>query len=306
MNVTLSQLRVFVTLCDTLHFRHAAQRLSVTQPAVSKELRALEKTLGLRLLSRSSVGTTLTEEGRQIEPLARALVTQVATLESRAAEVRRQSNRQVTIAASPSIVNRILPETLRQVDDMEMGIGILALEVETGEVVDAVDGGRADIGIGHHLSEPTRAIKRHIGDDELRILVSPALVHADRRSIDMARLANVPLLLWPRERNPAYFDAMLEACRVRGLDPLVLTGTSRISGSWSYFLDDARAFALAPLDFAEQEAGAGLVSIALQPPAQIPLEIVWREGNAAVNDVLEIILAVTADRRRRRPPIAGM
>ncbi len=302
MMLSLAQVQVFVTLCDTLHFTRAAERLSISQPTVSKEIRALERALGVRLLARSPAGTTLSEAGERLAPQARAVLREASTFEAMAAEVRRRFRRQVTIAASPSIVNRILPDTLREVDDHQLDISLLALEVETGDVVAAVDGGRADIGIGHHLVDPVRATKRRIGDDELRVVVSRHLAPAGRQTIDLRQLDNVPLLIWPRERSPVYHDAMLDACRSRGLDPLLLTGTTRISGSWSYFLDDARAFALAPQDFAAHEAGGNLAALSMEPPAYVPLEVVWREGNAEVDQILEILWALTKDRRAGTGP----
>lgn len=45
MKVTLEQLTVFATLCQTLHFTRAAERLGLTQPTVSKEMRTLERAL---------------------------------------------------------------------------------------------------------------------------------------------------------------------------------------------------------------------------------------------------------------------
>lgn len=301
MKVTLAQLQVFVALCDTLHFTRASEQLGISQPTVSKEIRALERRLGVQLLARSSGGTTLTPAGNALQAHARSVLAETQLLEAAAETERRTSRHQVTIAASPSIVNRLLPETLRTVDDQQLGVTVRALEVETGEVVDAVDSGRADIGIGHHLGEPTRATKRRLGHDELQVLISRSLVPRDSTTADMKRLNNIPLLIWPRDRNPVYYDAMVDACRDRGLEPLLLTGTTRISGSWSYFLDDARAFALAPRDYAAHEARGTLISLSMDPPAFIPLEVIWRaKGSSDVEEILAILWELT--RNRRNPP----
>lgn len=298
MKVTLAQLQVFAALCDTLHFTRASQQLGVSQPTVSKEIRTLEKRLGIRLLARSSGGTTLTPAGNALQPHARSVLAEAQLFEAAAETERRTSHRQVTIAASPSIVNRLLPETLRRVDDQQLGVTVWALEVETGDVVDAVDSGRADIGIGHYLGEPTRATKRRLGHDELQVILSRSLVPRDSTTADMKHLNNIPLLIWPRDRSPVYYDAMVEACRDRGLEPLLLTGTTRISGSWSYFLDDARAFALAPRDYAEHEAHGTLIPLSLDPPAFIPLDVIWRvDTSTDVNEILAILWELTHNRR---------
>lgn len=291
MNMTLSQLRAFEALAQEGHFGRAAAGLGISQPTLSKEVRRLERNIGVALFVRSPAGTTLTPEGERLRAHVAAVLERLRRLEDAASQFGAASRLRVRIAASPSVVNRLLPELLRTIDDADTGLEVQVLEVDTGEVLRTVEGGRADIGIGHLLGEPTAARKRGLGGDELRVLLHRSLM--PRAAADLGRLANVPLLLWPRENSPDYYDLIIGACRSRGLEPLVLSGTSRIGGSWSYFLKDARAFALVPADFAAREALSPLVSLPLEPPATIPLEVVWRRHPAAAG-VLEPLLALRA------------
>ena len=58
-----AQLRCFLTVADTLNFARAAEQLHITQPAVTQQIKALEKELGVRLFHRSTHSVRLTEEG---------------------------------------------------------------------------------------------------------------------------------------------------------------------------------------------------------------------------------------------------
>ena len=297
----MSQLRAFDAIARTLHFGRAAEWLGIAQPTISKELRRLERTLGVRLFNRSAGGTTLTPAGERLRQPAAAVLAQLLAFDTAAAAVNREWAGVVTVAASPSVVNVLLPDLLRAVDYQQLGLTVQALEVETGEVLGAVESGRADLGIGHLLGDATHAVKRSLGRDEIHVLLHRRLSRGNK-NVDLGRLANVPLLLWPRERSPLYYDFLMDICRQRGLEPLVLTGTSRISGSWRYFLEDARAFSIVPADFAHQEVRAAVAARRLEPPAYLPLEVAWnKNASADVMRILGVLVELTQDRREPGP-----
>src|SRR3990170_974224 len=66
MDLDLRKLRYFVAVADRLHFGRAADDLHIAQPALSRQIRALEQDLGASLFTRDSHGVTLTDAGRQL------------------------------------------------------------------------------------------------------------------------------------------------------------------------------------------------------------------------------------------------
>jgi len=88
MDLDLRKLRYFVAVADKLHFGRAADELHIAQPALSRQIRALEQDLGTQLLTRDSHGVMLTDAGRQ-------LLTDAGPLLASAHAVRRR----VTVAA---------------------------------------------------------------------------------------------------------------------------------------------------------------------------------------------------------------
>lgn len=81
---TLRQLQCLATVADTLHFRRAAERLNLSQPAVSAQVAQLEEQLGVLLLERTRRRVLLTPVGREVAARARAILRDVADLEEAA------------------------------------------------------------------------------------------------------------------------------------------------------------------------------------------------------------------------------
>ncbi|MEU7208385.1 LysR substrate-binding domain-containing protein [Streptomyces sp. NPDC044989] len=73
-DVHVRELRYFVTVAEELHFTRAAERLYVSQPALSKQVRALERQLGAELFRRDPQGVALTEAGTALLPHARRVL----------------------------------------------------------------------------------------------------------------------------------------------------------------------------------------------------------------------------------------
>lgn len=287
MRFTIRQLEVFVTLAQTEHFGRAADFLGLAQPTVSSDLRSLERALGLQLFNRSRAGTTLTTAGADLLPQAQAVLSQAQKMQTLAASWAHGST-EVRLAASPSLINRLIPTVLQEVAGSHPHLQVITVEVPTGGVHSAVAEGTAEVGLGHFVERPAGTTRGTIGHDELRILAAPQVL--DDEPVDLNRLSARRLLLWPREQNPEYYDAIVAACRSRGWDGDVIETPTRFTGPNSYRLTSGEAFSIVPADFA-LTAPATLASRPLSPVALVPLHALWREPvGDGVRSVLQVLL----------------
>ncbi|WP_162621758.1 LysR family transcriptional regulator [Microbacterium suaedae] len=86
MDITLHQLRCFLAVADERHFARAAQTLRMAPSSLSHQISGLERELGRRLFERTSRAVTLTDDGRDLLPLARGAVSAVRSIETWAGE----------------------------------------------------------------------------------------------------------------------------------------------------------------------------------------------------------------------------
>lgn len=109
----LRHLRYFVAVADELNFRKAAERLNVTRPALSKQIKDLEEETGLHLLERDTVSVALTDAGSVFLAEARAILSDVENAVALAREAQDGRRGELRIGSAGQIAASFLPEALR-------------------------------------------------------------------------------------------------------------------------------------------------------------------------------------------------
>lgn len=293
MDVSLRQVEVFAAVAHALHFGKAAEALYTSQSMVSQEIRRLEDRAGALLFDRSTRRVALTPAGEALLPAAEALLAASREFAIAARLAAGLDTTLLRLAASPSAMNDLVPRALRRSEEALPHLTIEDIAVETGEVEPALLAGDADVGIGRFLDLPAGYRVETVREEEVLVAMSAAHPAAASRHVRLDRLSELPLMLWPRERSPRYYDVILDICHRRGLDPIVLVSQPRIIGSRSYFLSENRAFTL----ISASAASALPLDIAVRPlaePATLPLEVGWRAADPrpAVARLVEVIRSV--------------
>ncbi|WP_329043030.1 LysR family transcriptional regulator [Streptomyces sp. NBC_00178] len=163
---SIHQLRLYLALSEELHFGQAAARLFITQPALSQQIRELEKRLGVRVVERTSRALTLTDEGQALLPEARAAVAAVDRLRRVADAQLRQTSRRLivgTIGAEASMTHtravlRLLkerhPATTLDLVNLSFGDHMGALAQQEVDVIFLRPPVTDDIELHHLATEP--------------------------------------------------------------------------------------------------------------------------------------------------------
>ncbi|MGW7657571.1 LysR family transcriptional regulator, partial [Streptomyces tendae] len=111
--IELRHLRYFLAVAEELHFGRAAQRLNIAQPALSQQIRQLEKIVGVELFRRTSRSVRLTDAGATFQPRARDLLGRLAADLDEAGRVGRGEAGRLDVAFITS-ATAIVSERLRE------------------------------------------------------------------------------------------------------------------------------------------------------------------------------------------------
>jgi DNA-binding transcriptional LysR family regulator len=143
----ISQLRCFVAVAEELHFSRAAERLNMTQPPLSRQIRLLEHSVGVPLLERSSRAVTLTAAGKSFLPEA----TRILRLAQEAAVKARRSARgeqgTLSIGFSSASGYSLLPAVVRAIRQACPDVALNLKELVSTAQVEALNAGEIDLGL---------------------------------------------------------------------------------------------------------------------------------------------------------------
>lgn len=215
----LRHLKYFVAVADEQNFTRAAEKLHISQPPLSRQIQDLEAELGLPLFERGSRPLRLTEAGRFFYGHATRMLEQAAQAVRTTRRIA-QVDRRLVIGFVSSTMYGALPQLVRLFRAARPQTELALLEMSTVEQLDALKGGRIDVGYGRiRIDDP--GIKREVLREE-RLVAAIPMGHELSFSdgvvslLDIARYDN---LVYPREPRPSYADQVLSLFRDLGLEP---------------------------------------------------------------------------------------
>jgi DNA-binding transcriptional LysR family regulator len=270
-DVELRQLLYFVTVAEELSFRRAAERLHIVQPAVSQQIRRLERDLGVRLFHRSIRTVRLSAAGERLLPEAIAALAAAARVQEVADGIATGVDGILRIGTSQGLGDR-LDQVLEQ---LRVPVRLHALDLD--DRLTAVHRGELDAAFVRVLTTAPHVTLVPVWSDPLVAAVPAAHPLAARPTLRLADLADLPLRLAPREHNPPFHDLIMRAVgpaqRVMPFttlqDTLAEIGTGDPSWTVLYAaaaeITPVRRVAFRPLD--EPEA---ITSLAVPPGPATP------------------------------------
>lgn len=148
MSISIPQVRGFLTLAEHLNFRRAANRLNITQPALSNQVKALELTLGVRLFVRTTRSVELTEEGTRFFRSSRRALAEFDAAISRMGVPDDAGRGFVTFACIPTVAGHAFPRIIRQYIKQHPQVTIEMLDLATAGMERKILDRDVDFGVG--------------------------------------------------------------------------------------------------------------------------------------------------------------
>lgn len=289
----LRQLRYFVTVATELHFGHAADRLQITQPALSKQIVALEQELGVMLLQRTKRSVELTPAGQVFLTQSQQLLAQADTAVQLTQRTARGEVGQLTIGFTETAAHSVLPQLVRDFRQRYPQVEIIMCDLSTEAQVAALNQEMIDIAFLHPPIDARGLCVHDIFEEQFMIVLPLGHPLAKQESVTVEDLAEESFLIHPRHEGPILYEGFLQICRAAGFQPKIaqelLSLQTRVclvsAGIGITFVSD-RLQALVGTE------------VICRPIANCPMQLqfaaAWRENHA--NPTLTAFLSILHDR----------
>lgn len=279
MNVTLRQLQAFRQVAEQASFSKAAERIGLSQPALSATIRKLEETLGVRVFDRTTRQVVLTAEGEELLKLATRMVDEFEAVAGDLQDYLARRRGRVVVAALPTAAAVVLPPVIARFRAANPGIDIRMHDGLHDAILEQVRSGAADFGITVEPRDREEFRFEPLLADRFVLVCRPEHPLAGRTGVTWAEMAAYPTVAM--SRTTSVRQLMDLACAQAGVAIQPLYEASHLAtigglvgaGSGVAALP---SLALPLLSF------AGLASVPLEAPVmERGIGIVLRAGRTA-------------------------
>jgi len=228
--VQLQQLSYVLAVAEERHFTRAAATLHLAQPSLSRQIRLLERELGVLLFNRGPGQglVTLTAEGEALLPFIRRVLADVEATSDEARALAGMTRGRLSIGATPSLITRVLAPALVGFHASHPGIELLVVEAGSRQLVHQLASGEVDLALVVLPINDPGVATRPLFDDPLVLAVAPDHPLAGRARVKVSDLNELPLVMF---REGYDLRAVtLAACRDAGVEPRLVSQGGEMDG----------------------------------------------------------------------------
>ncbi|MDQ2727079.1 MAG: LysR substrate-binding domain-containing protein [Actinomycetota bacterium] len=296
MGFELRQVRAFLAVADQLHFGRAAGQLNISQPALSQQIRLLERDVGAPLFIRTSRMVELTPAGRALSEAAPLVVLEAERAQRRVDEAAEGSSGLLIIGSVNTALASITPRIMRAVRAQAPDLRLELYHMDTSAQLTALVDRRIDIGVVREAAATRVLDNEWLVSEPLVAVLPEGHPLAAAETVAPRALADEPFVLWPRMLGPDFFDRIIAYCRKHGFNPRIVAEGGDVETQLG-LVAAGTGVSLQPAYYADlRRSGVAFRPLEGDAP-RVALQLSWRRGDPspAVNHFVTVARRVIAD-----------
>ena len=214
--MNFKQMTYFVAVAEELHFGRAAERLDMSQPPLSRQIKQIEEELEAMLFNRGRSAITLTQAGERLLERSKSILAQLDDTKLEIRRIGQGAEGRLRIGFVGSATYGILPNIIKSFRAAYPSVNMNLIPLNNAQLHRQLVSRMIDIAFARPaLSDSEFAMKKLV-DEDLILALPDTMDTGSRRIADLSRLATHNLILYPEYPRPSYADTVLKACQNAG------------------------------------------------------------------------------------------
>ncbi|MFT7427500.1 MAG: DNA-binding transcriptional LysR family regulator, partial [Algoriphagus sp.] len=282
-------LHYFKAVAEELNFRKAADRLFISQPGLSRQIRQLEEELSVTLFDRDQRNVSLTAAGSYLKAEVDFLLNHLETIKGQLNQIQAGKIGELRIGFLGSASNQIIPRLMSKLNAYQPLVNVNLEELSNSLQVEMVKKDKLDIGFVRLNSVPDELEMKTIARDSFSLVVPTNHPIAAVDFVSMNQFKEESFVLFSSDYSNFYYDQIIGICRDAGFSPKIQHKSVHALTIFK-LVESGLGVAIVPTSIQEgYEINVRFMEIP-DIPQFTELVVIWKTGNR--NPVLKQVLAL--------------
>jgi DNA-binding transcriptional LysR family regulator len=227
MDLKLKQLKVFLTVAETLHFGKAAQQLYMSQPALTFQIQSIESAIGIQLLNRGRRHVELTDAGKGFVKTANRIISEMRQFKESLDSL--STEEPLRVVCAPSGEHVILPAVIRRLKEISPSCRVDLCSLHPIDYQRALQDNRVDVLLMvRHMETPGIAFQL-ITKQQMYAVVPEGSYYAERGSISLEAFGQQPIIVTSLQQDDETQPLIERMLEPYGITPNFINAPGRQS-----------------------------------------------------------------------------
>ena len=217
----LRHFKYFLAVAEELHYRKAAEKLFISQPGLSRQIKQMEEVLETPLFIRDKKKVSLTAAGTYLKGEVEFILNHLESTQKQLKSIGEGNLGEVRIGFLGSAMQQVIPKLLLQLKKSSSGIKTSLEELSNRAQVEAILKDKLDMGFVRLARVPSGLQIAPVFEDTFSIALPENHHLTDRNFKNMGQLGDEDFILFSQEYSPLYFDTVMSICEDAGFSPKV-------------------------------------------------------------------------------------
>jgi DNA-binding transcriptional LysR family regulator len=219
--IELRHLTYFLAVAEELHFRRAAERLFISQPGLSRQIKQMEDNLGIALFERTNKKVILTKAGKYLKDEVSLLLKNLNDNLNHAQLIHEGMEGQISFGYVGSAMQNVIPQLLLKMKEDHPNIHYSLREMENPNQIDALLQKEIDLAFVRLDKVPKGLEIRPVFEDTFSLVLPKDHPTNEQNFRNLKDLKKEAFILFDQSYSPAYYEQVMQIFRQSGFHPII-------------------------------------------------------------------------------------